>query len=466
MNRLLKFSIISFLIYSVLILWLNYSFPKTKWDWTKLNTSELNFPKNFLWGTATAAHQVEGSHTNSNWSWWETQKDENNKPRIDNNEKAGIAVDHWNLYPQDIQLMKELGTNSYRFSLSWSKIMPKPHVFDYSALQHYSNVIDSLIANGIEPMITLHHFEEPLWFTQKGGFEKEENIAYFLEFSKKVLEMYQSRVHYWATFNEENVYVNSGYFSGIFPPGKKDAKLAGNVLLNILKAHVQTYQMAKQLPNSKFTKIGIVMSLFLFEPENRLNVLDWLATYFANDNFNGTILRFFKTGTYRYIVLPFGGIVSYTDMKAPHCLDFFGVNYYSHFAVQMNITDPQKAVQPVKGEVITDMKIYTVFPEGIYEAIKMASELNVPIIITENGIGDSKDKYRGEFIKRSLYAISKAINDKYDVRGYYYWSLMDNFEWNLGYTQKFGLYEVDLKTQVRKLRDGSKEYQKIVLKFN
>lgn len=465
MKRFYKLILFVVSLYFLCIAILNINFQPKSWDWDTTNTDDISYPQDFLWGTATAAHQVEGGHTNNNWYWWESQTYETGEPRILNNDKSGKAVDQWNRYPEDIQLMKELGTNSYRFSLSWSKIMPKPLVFDSIALQHYSDLIDSLLAHNIEPMITLHHFEEPLWFMEIDGFEKEENISYFISFSEKVMKTYGDRVSYWTTFNEPNVFINEGYFAGYFPPGKKDARIAGTALANIMKAHVKTYQMAKNLDQTNDIEVGIVMSIFLFEPANRLNLIDWIGTYLADDSFNKTILRFLKTGSYKYLVLPFGKTIKFRDMDAKKSIDFIGVNYYSHIAVNMNPLDPVESLEPVKGEELAEMGRYTVYPDGIYDAIKMTSNLNVPIYITENGIGDSKDIHRGLFINRSLYAISEAIKDQYDIKGYYYWSLLDNFEWSLGYSQKFGLYEVDLQTQKRTLREGSKEFQKTVLRF-
>ncbi|MDB5284323.1 MAG: glycosyl hydrolase family 1 [Bacteroidota bacterium] len=464
MKRILKIFIALVLIYAVLIAYLNIANPKFSWDWSKKNVEDINFPKGFQWGTATAAHQVEGGHTNNNWYWWESQKDENGKPRIANNEKSGLAVDHWNRYPEDIHLMNDLGVNSYRFSLSWSKIMPGPNKFDTAAIQHYSDVIDSLKSNNIRPMITLHHFEEPLWFMQKGGFEQEENIRYYLAFVQKVFEAFGDRVEYWCTFNEINVYTSGAYMSGDFPPGKKDSRLAGTVLMNILKSHVKAYRLIKELPHGNQAKVGIVKNIFFFDPKNRLNALDWLGAYFANDNFNNSSLDFFETGEYRFVV-PFEANVSYLDTNAPKTLDFIGLNFYSHYSTTLNLVNHDKMFSPVEGEEMSDMEDYTLYPEGIYRAIKRMSKLKVPIIITENGIADAKDDRRGKFIQRSLFAVSEAIKDGYDVRGYYYWSLMDNFEWNLGYSKKFGLYDVDLKTQKRTLREGSKKYEEIVKKF-
>ena len=344
--------------------------------------------------------------------------------------------------------------------------MPKPMIFDTLALLHYSDLIDSLLYNNIEPNITLHHFEEPLWFLDLGGFEKEENINYFLAFSEKVLRSYGNKVSYWTTFNEPNVFINEGYYAGYFPPGKKDARIAGTVLANILKAHIKTYKIAKDIVNNSDFKIGIVMSIFLFEPSNRINLIDWIGTYLADYSFNKTILHFFKTGKYKYLVLPYGKPVKFLDLNASNSLDFIGINYYSHLAVNMNLLNPIESLQPVKGEEIAEMGRYTIYPDGIYDAIKMVSNLDLPIYITENGIGDSKDTHRKAFIKRSLFAISEAIKNGFNIKGFYYWSLIDNFEWCLGYSQKFGLYEVNMETQERSLREGSKAFQNTVLRFS
>lgn len=464
MNIYLKVFLAIALLYLLIIIYLSIKNPITKWDWSQKNTSNLNFPKNFHWGTATAAYQVEGGHTHSNWSWWENQKNKNGKPKIDNGDKAGLATDHWNLYPKDIELMEELGVNAYRFSLSWSKINPEEGKFDSDAIQHYSAVIDSLLAKEIKPNITLHHFEEPLWFMNKDGFEKEENISYFLLFVKTVFEKYSNQVTYWTTFNEINVYTNLAFMSDIFPPGKKDSKIAGKVLKNILIAHTQAYKMMKNLSNGKETQIGIVKDIFFFEPKNRWNLLDWIGALVANDNFNNSSLNFFETGKYHFRV-PFQANENYLDKDAPNTIDFMGLNYYSHYATTFKFIEHEKMFSPVAGEEMTDMD-YTVYPEGIYRAIKRMSRIKKPIIVTETGIADAQDNKRGLFIERELFAISEAIKDGYDVRGYYYWSLIDNFEWSLGYAKKFGLYSVNLKTQERKLKDGGKHYQAIVKRFS
>jgi beta-glucosidase len=195
-----------------------------------LNKYSFIFPSDFLWGTATAAHQVEGNCNNNNWSNWETSIPSHDYSFLHSKQPAGSACEHWTRYPEDIKLMKELGVNAYRFSVEWSKIEPQPGEFNQNALTHYSTVIDSLISKGITPMITLHHFTNPIWFEELGAFEREENIQYFVRFSQKIFEEYSDRVIYWCTINEPAVYTVQGYFTGIFPPEKQNIRLAAKVL--------------------------------------------------------------------------------------------------------------------------------------------------------------------------------------------------------------------------------------------
>lgn len=438
------------------VLYLHFSYPQPKWDWNQIETNNVQFPKGFIWGTATAAHQIEGNNEKTNWGEWEKTSG-----KIKDGSNAIKAVDGWNRMKDDIKLMKELGVNSYRFSLAWNKIEPEKGKINEDALKYYDDFINELKANGIEPMITLHHFTHPLWFEQLGAFEKEENLKHFVEFSRLVFNRYHDRVKYWVTLNEPNVFVTSGYFNTVFPPGKPDSKLGAEVLKNMLKAHVAVSTELKKIDNS--SQIGVATSIFQFEPARRWHLGDWAIARISSNTFNESILGFFRTGTMRFYV-PFDVDLSYTDSNAPNTIDFIGVNYYSHYAYRFD-ADFKKATQslPVEGEEMTDMP-YTIYPEGIYRAIEDAATLKKPVIITENGISDSKDDRREKYIRQSLYAVSKAIKDGYDIRGYYYWSLMDNFEWAEGYTQKFGLYEVNLETQERKLRNGSRAFAEIIKK--
>lgn len=453
--------VILLLAYFVPTAYLNITEPVVRWDWDKIDLNDLAFPNGFVWGVASAAHQVEGGHTSNNWSAWENTSYPDGRPHILNNEKTGAACDHWNRYPEDIQLIQELGVSSYRFSISWSKVMPQIGVVDTLAVQHYVEVCDSLIKAGISPMVTLHHFEHPLWFEQMGGFEKEQNIAHFVQFSEVIYTALKDRVTYWCTINEPAVFVIAAYFDGHFPPGKKEPKLAAVVLKNLFKAHVAVYQRLKSLPDGEKTQIGIVKNMHQIDPMQEWNLFDRLISRTVNNGFNGSFISTFHDGNYRFY---FPTLVDEQEPmpEAPSTLDFVGLNYYSHNAMDFSLNlDEALKTRMYPGETATDMT-YTIYPEGLYRAIQEISVLGRPIIITENGIADEKDDRRGDFIRKYLYAVSKAIKDGYDVRGFHYWSLTDNFEWDLGYGQRFGLYHVDFATQKRALREGSKEFQRIV----
>lgn len=444
-------------VYGSVAVYLHVKHPQTRWDWSKIDTNDVAFPKGFIWGTATAAHQIEGNNRNTNWGEWEMLPG-----RIKDGSDATNAVDGWDRSLSDVRLMKDLGVNSYRFSLAWNKIEPEKGRFDESALKHYDELIDELRRNGIEPMITLHHFTHPLWFERLGAFEKEENIAHFVDFSKLVFERYRHRVRYWVTINEPNVFVTSGYFNTVFPPGKPAPKLAAEVMKNLLKAHVSVYKTLRSLDQgandrNRRSEIGLAISIFQFEPARRWHLGDWAIARVSSNAFNESVLGFFRDGRMNFYV-PFEVDLTYDDLEAPATLDFVGVNYYSHYAYRFD-ADFKKATQslPVDGEAMTDMP-YTIYTEGIYRAIADSSTLRKPIIITENGIADARDDRRERYIRESLYAVSKAIRDGYDVRGYYYWTLFDNFEWAEGYTQKFGLYAVDPATNERTLRNGSRAF--------
>ena len=449
------------ILYFLLILYYNRKYPELRWDWKNIDSKQMKFPKSFFWGTATASHQVEGYCDNNNWYRWENSTDKNGNPRIKDNQKSGIACDHWNKYKDDIELLKELGVTHYRLSLEWSKIEPTLGSFSEDAIIHYSNVIDALIENNITPYITLHHFTNPIWFDDLGGFEKEANITYFIDYCRKVFTSYSARITNWCTINEPEVYSVMGYFSGVFPPGKKNPQLTSKVHKNLLIAHSRAYYELKKMPNGDKSQIGIVKNVMQFDPSRRWHLLDWLACRLTDIVYNKMALSYLKYGKIK-IKIPFFINLSYSNKTAIKSTDFFGLNYYSHVHLKFQFNKHEFFINTYpKSDVMTDMP-YTIYPEGLYRAIKLVNTIEKPIIITENGIADSKDSNRALFIRRYIYAMKKAIDEGIDVRGYFYWSLMDNFEWAEGYDMKFGLYQVDFENQQRTLRKGSKEFIQII----
>lgn len=459
-------SLVLGLVMLVAVLWillvviLSSRYPVERWSWKDIDLKTLSFPKDFVWGVAAAAHQVDGNTTNNNWSDWEQQNGPDGQPRIKRGQKAGLACDHWNRYREDLGLMKQLGMQAYRLSVEWSRIEPRPGEYDAAAIQHYHDVLDAMKQEGLQAMVTLHHFTHPLWFHELGAFEKEENIAHFVKFSERVFSEYQSKVNWWCTINEPSVFTTMGYMTGTFPPGKQDANLMALVQRNVVLAHARVYHALKQLPGGDTARIGCVNNLMQFDPNRRWHLADWLVARAGDMSYNQATLHHQATGIYR---LNIPGMANYSahDPEVKGAGDFVGLNYYSHNVVEVgpSPTEPMKFVI-AEGETPTDMP-YSIYAEGFYLALKQLSKLGKPIYVTENGIADAKDDRRELFIRRYLYALSKAIKDGLDVRGYFYWSLMDNFEWAEGFDMKFGLYAMDPDTRVRTLRNGSKAFQEI-----
>jgi beta-glucosidase len=413
----------------------------------------MAFTQDFLWGSATSSHQVEGGCTNNNWTRFERTMGPGGLPRIAGGQSAGIACDHWNRFREDIALMKSLGLNAYRFSVEWSKIEPEPGRFDKAALDHYNEVLAALHQAGIVPMVTLHHFTNPLWFEDSGAFGAEESPVAFGRFVGKVVESLGRQVKYWCTINEPTVYAVNGYITGEFPPGFHDPRQALRVLRNLLRAHGVAYRSIKrEFPESL---VGIPLSIFILEPARRYSILDRCRVKLAEHLVHASVLRYISTGRYR-VVIP--GLVreAIRDGNGP-LHDFVGLNYYTRFFLSFDgagIAGVRTAPVP-DPERVTDMG-WEIFPEGMYASLQLVRKFTrKPIYVTENGIADEADTRRGPFISAHLDILDRAINDGIDVRGYFHWSLLDNFEWAHGFNKRFGLYEVNFTTQERKLRSSA-----------
>ncbi len=353
--------------------------------------------------------------------------------------------------------MRALGVRSYRFSLEWSKIEPEPGRIDREAVAHYHEVIDALRSAGMRPMVTLHHFTHPLWFEDLGAFERAANIEHFVAFGERMFREYADGVDLWCTINEPGVCVTMGYVLGRFPPGRADPATAATVLRNMLVAHARVYRRLKALPKGEGAEIGLVKNVLQFDPYRRWHPLDWLVARLLDAAYNRSILGFLEDGEFRmYVPGRVRRVESYPDGQG--ATDFIGLNYYSHTYIKTRF-DPRWPLERMlrADDVITDMP-YPIYAEGLYRALRRVSRLGKPIIVTENGIADARDDRRETFIRRYLYALSVAHREGVDVRGYYYWSLLDNFEWAEGFDMRFGLYAVDFATQERRLRAGSRAF--------
>ncbi|MFC1845539.1 glycoside hydrolase family 1 protein [Candidatus Dependentiae bacterium] len=429
------------------------------WDWPNIDVRDIDFPQGFKFGASTSAYQVEGGCTNNQWYKHEcTTRDENGDLRMP--EPSGAACDQWNRYKQDVQLIRNIHLNEYRFSIEWGNVEPEPGVFDLEVLRHYRDLCDELIANGISPAVTILHYTIPEWFAQMGGFEKEENISYFVRYAAELFEFLGDRVDLWFTFNSPSGYALPAYYKAMKPPYKKDMQLAIEVLKNICEAHVQVYQQLKSMPGGQQAQIGLMKNIYQLDP---VNLVGRVPAFMGNYLTNQCMYNFFTTGVFK-VWIPFKVSVKHKNPDAPRSLDFIALNYYSHAQVK------NFSITPFENETLTANGRYTIYAEGLYRALheineQVAKPLGVPIYVTENGISPVKEEDRDLFLKRYLYALSQAIRDGIDVRGYFHWTLMDNYEWGK-YDQRFGLYHVDFATQERTLKPSAAHFVDVARWFS
>ncbi|WFO76362.1 family 1 glycosylhydrolase [Desulfurococcaceae archaeon MEX13E-LK6-19] len=399
------------------------------------------FPEYFLFGTATSSHQIEGDNIYNDWWDWEQK----GKVR----HKSGKACNHWELYREDIELMAKLGFNAYRFSIEWSRIFPRKNEENPDALERYKEIVRLLREKNIEPMVTLHHFTNPRWFIEEGGWLKKDNIRYFLDYVELVVNELKD-VDLWVTFNEPIVYVLMGYVWGKWPPGIKSMGKAGVVEVNIYRAHAEAVKIIREHGR----KAGIVKNLVAFKPYSEKK-RDMAAYKRAEHIYNWAFLDAMETGVLRLL----RGVAKVPQVK----IDFIGVNYYTGYIVKHS-WNPFKMfmdTRPLDTGEWTTMG-YCVYPKGLYEVLKKTHErYNKTIYVTENGVATEDDEFRIRAIIRHLQYLHKALNEGVDVKGYFYWSLLDNFEWAEGYTQKFGIVEVDFTTFERKPRRSAYIYGEI-----
>ncbi|MBF0463602.1 MAG: family 1 glycosylhydrolase [Nitrospirae bacterium] len=402
----------------------------------------------FLWGVATSAFQLEGS-PHADWSSWDTILSE--KPKITN---------HYELYRKDLSLLHDLGVNAYRFSLEWSRIQPHEHTWDDLAIEHYVEIIDILIKYRIEPMLTLHHFTHPLWFIKKYPWHEDESVDIFLAYVKRIVAAVKN-VKYWITFNEPYVLILAGYFEGCIPPAMNNVPLGIKALVNILKAHAGAYEIIHAAyPDAE---VSVAHNMAALAPWSKWNPLDKLLARFARSFYNQSLLDAFRTGL---LIVKFP---LKEEMRFPvpikGKLDFFGVNYYTRIHMRFN---PLKKMGvemrhlDIDGHGLTDMG-WEIYPRGLEKMLKFASTLNVPLIITENGIATRDSHKKIRFIKEHIDSMEHCKKKHgLDIRGYFYWSLIDNYEWLNGLDARFGLYNVNFETLERKPTSAATYYSYII----
>jgi beta-glucosidase len=371
---------------------------------------EITFPEPFLWGTATAAHQIEGGNVNNDW--WAMEHD----PTSGCAEVSGDACDSFNRYPEDIALIADLGLGAYRFSLEWSRIEPEEGEFSQVALDHYRRMAATCHEHGVVPVVTFHHFTHPRWLAAAGTWEAPHAPDRFARFCEKATEHLGDLIGIACTLNEPNVVATMGWRLGVFPPRVRDRGRRDTVNAAMVSAHRKAVEAIRSGPGDFPVGMTVSMTDYQLQPGGE----EWLA------RLRGPIEDVFLEAT--------GGD------------DFIGVQTYTRMRV-----GPDGA-WPSEDGVRTTQMGYEVWPESLEATVRRATEVTggLPVYVTENGIGTDDDPLRIEYVSRALAGVRTCLDDGIDVRGYFYWSLLDNFEWVLGYGPTFGLVAVDRTTFERR----------------
>ncbi len=395
----------------------------------------IKLPAGFLLGTATASLQIEGGDRNNSWFRW------CERGRIRDGSHCLRACDHWNRFRQDIALQRDLGVNAYRMSLEWSRIEPREGTFDEDALARYREEIQALREAGIAPMVTLHHFSNPLWLEDSGGWTQRSIVDRFGRYTAKVVETLGDLVEHWITINEPNVYLALGYLLGIWPPGRRSLRSFRRGANNVVLAHQEAYRLIHAIGDAsgRPTQVGIAHHLRVFDPA-------------------GAERRDKRTA--RRLERRFQDF--FLDRTVPYS-DFIGVNYYSRDMVAFSWNPLSGfARRSVKESAVCNDLGWEIYPEGLYRVCTtLAERYTLPLYITENGVADAGDTLRTRFIYDHLLQIARLLEADVDLRGYFHWTLMDNFEWVEGESARFGLYDVDFDTQQRSLRDSGRFFAEI-----
>ncbi len=415
--------------------------------------ASYHFPRGVLWGTATSSHQVEGGNANNNWSTWE-----NTPGKIVNCEKAGLACDWWGgRWQGDFDRAAEGGQTSHRLSLEWSRIQPSLDRWDEGCLAYYREMIAGLNQRGIKPMVTLHHFTDPLWLSEKNGWLNDETLSLYSAYVSRAVATLKDECNLWCTLNEPNLYALLGYMAGNFPPGRRgDLRSLFQVYENLLKAHALAYQAIHALQPG--AQVGLAINRSLLVAGRRWNLADRWLTHMANWISGDAFMRPFQTGVFKL----FGRNRRIAGLRGS--LDYFGLNYYYRQVMEVAPFEKNGLYSRIsyeeEGEPSPSGKFGNT-PRGMYAALTWAKRFGLPILITENGIEDREDSLRRRYLVQNLHQVWRAVNMNFPVRGYYHWSLVDNFEWTDGWQNRFGLWELNPATQERTPRRSAELYAKI-----
>jgi beta-glucosidase len=415
---------------------------------------DLLFPQDFKWGVSTAAHQVEGGNENQ-WTAWERAGN------IKSGHACGLACDWWTNAEQDFDLAQKMGLNALRLSLEWSRLEPQEGCFDMAAMARYRQMLQALRARGIVPFVCLHHFTNPLWIEQKGGFLHPETPGLFARFTEKVVAALGDLCRHWVTFNEPNVYATLGYVTGEFPPGAKGEVITAlKVMAAMARAHGMAYRAIHEAQMG--AQVGWAQHYVVFEPVS--NFLDgWIAAI-QSRIFNDAFFQLMERGNFTFPL----NLAGAGAKEARGLYDFVGLNVYSRFHVQFDLKSAGQLFGRVfvpgdvpQGDSGIEKPFGEAFPGAVRPAVQRAARLGKPIYILENGVPDAEDRLRPWLLANTIRELHGLIREGHDIRGYFHWTLTDNFEWAEGWNLRFGLAELNPETQQRIMRPSGHLYGEI-----
>jgi len=414
----------------------------------------LDFPEEFAFGVSTSAHQFEGGNHDNNWAAWER------RGKILTGDRCGRAADWWRNAETDFDLAQGLGLSALRLSVEWSRLEPREGEFPDEPVLRYRQMLEGLIRRGIRPMICLHHFTNPLWFEARGAFLADDAVKVFERFATYVAESFGDLCDTFITFNEANVYAVQGYLSGMFPPGRVGDLLAvRRVLVTMGRAHAAAYRAIKRV-RSDF-QIGFTHNVARFAPSRPDSRIDRVLAGIHEANFDDAMILAVMGGR-----VPLGARLFTPDpAEVAGTADFLGLNYYSKISVAFDPKQPDQLFGRVfipddapQGDRGVELPYGEVHPEGLGYFLRRYAPLGKPIYVLEHGVPDRDDRIRPTQLALALGEIHRAIGEGVDVRGYYHWSLVDNFEWAEGWHLRFGLIAIDPSTQERRVRPSGRFY--------
>ncbi|MBV8893018.1 MAG: glycoside hydrolase family 1 protein [Acidobacteria bacterium] len=403
---------------------------------------------------STAAHQVEGGNEKNQWADWEAAG------KTKSREVSGRACDWWNNAECDFDLARDLGLNALRLSLEWSRIEPAPGQWNREALGRYRQMLEALNRRRLQPIVSLHHFTHPRWFEEEGGFLSNRAAQRFERFAYRVVDEFGDLCRFWVTFNEPNVFAALGYVLGEFPPGRLgDVSTALRVVDAMAASHACAYRAIHRVQPQ--AQVGWAHHYVVFKPRRRSFLLDRWSAALLNRLFNESFLIAVERGQSANPINLDGKFLR----PVQGTCDFVGVNIYSRFHVAFSLGHASELFTKVyvpghvpQGDAGVERPYGEAYPGAVAAAVERCARLGKPLYILENGVPDAQDRIRPWLIRNVIRELERLIREGKDIRGYFHWTLTDNFEWSEGWGLRFGLFELDQTTQQRRMRPSARLY--------